>query len=477
MKKIDRRTFVKTLGLAGAAAATLNPFDLLGSALAPKEVLHGIPALEPLEFDVAVVGAGAAGIPAAIAAAREGARVALLEEDLLPGGAPLDQYVTFICGAPRVGLFQRMVGELNARHTLSGTPVATFGKDGMDGKNHWWHPTSYLQVLCGMLAEYPAITLLCGAYVVDALTGTAGSRNRVKGVRIYRGGALQEIRARVTVDASGRGLLSEKAGCGILYGRESKSDYAENLGLEKGDGKTQPCTWMYISQRIRKGAVLPREQLKGGVVEDNLNKWVMPADRAEWAARDAGIYLHWGRTIQVDDTRDPLELARAQSRLLTELEPEIAALREAGFTCNLAPKMGVRECRRVKGEYVLSLSDIQQGRFPDDTIAEAWYDLDPWGMNLTKAQKVVPPYGIPYRSLIPAGVEGLLTAGRIISGTHIAASSYRVQPICSNTGEAAGTAAAMAALRGTGVRDLDIRALQASLDAHGLFDYTKNRKK
>ena len=477
MKKIDRRSFIRTLGVAGVAAMTVNPFDVLGADFMKKEAESKIPRMDPVDFDVAVVGAGASGIPAAIAAAREGVRVVLLEEDMLPGGAPLDQFVTFICGAPRVGLFQRLVGELNARHTLSGTPVPTFGKDGMDGKNHWWHPTSYLQVLTSMLAEYPNITLMCGAHVVDAITEDAGNRNRVKGVRIYRGGALQDIRAHVTIDASGLGLVSEKAGCEILYGRESKSDFNENLGLEKGDGKTQPCTWLFISQRIRKGAVLPREKLKGGVVEDNLNKWILSEDKAEWAARDAGIYLHWGKTIQVADTRDPLQCAEAQMKLLAQLEPEIEALREAGFTCNLAPKMGVRECRRIVGEYVLSLSDIQEGRFPDDKVAEAWYDLDPWGMHLTRAQKVVPPYGIPYRSLVPKNTEGLLTAGRIISGTHIAASSYRVQPICSNTGEAAGTAAAMAARHKTGIRDIEIRELQASLDAHGLFDFTKSRQK
>lgn len=475
MKKMDRRTFVKTMGLAGVALAALDPLEVLGATDSGRKRTSGIRPQAALDFDVAVVGAGASGIPAAIAAAREGARVVLLEEDMLPGGAPLDQYVTFVCGAPRVGLFRQLIRELNAGHTLSGKPVSTFGKDGMDGKNHWWHPTSFLQVQQAMLAAYPNITLMCGAQVFDVLVEDFGNRNRVNGVRIYRGGSLQEIRARVTIDASGRGLVSQKAGCEILYGRESKRDFDENIGLEQGDGKTQPCTWMYISQRIRKGAVLPREALKGGVVEDNLNKWILAEDRAEWAARDAGIYLHWGRTIQVSDTRDPQQLAQAQMQLLEELELELAALREAGFTCNLAPKMGVRECRRVKGEYVLTVSDIQQGRFPDDKVAEAWYDLDPWGMHLAKAQKVVPPYGIPYRSLIPLGTEGLLTAGRIISGTHIAASSYRVQPICSNTGEAAGTAAALAARYQTGVRDIPIGELQASLAAHGLFDFTRER--
>lgn len=476
MGNFNRRKFVKAMAI-GTAMGMVNPISLFASKSKWSGAQNNKIVFDPVEFDVIVVGAGASGIPAAIAAAREGVKVALLDEDMVPGGAPIDNFVTFICGAPRVGLFQKMVSRLNQNHTLSGTPVSSFGKDGMDGKNHWWHPTSYLQVISKMLDEYPNITLMCGANVIDAIVQDAGNRNVVKGVRIYRGGMLQEIMAKVTIDATGTGLISERAGCQILFGRESKSDFNENLGLEKGDGKTQPCTWMFMSQRIKRDAILPREELKGGVVEDNLNKWVMKDDREGMIARDAGIYLHWGKTIQCEDTRDPLLLAQAQDKCLGMLKEEIAALEKAGFNCQLAPKMGVRECRRIKGEYVLSLSDIQEGRMPDDKVAEAWYDLDPWGMNLTREQKVVPPYGIPYRCLIPQGTEGLLTAGRIISGTHIAASSYRVQPICSNVGEAAGTAAAMSAKNNTGVRDIELKQLQGKLDEYGLFDFTNNRKK
>lgn len=465
----SRRKFIKT-SAAGLAIGLLNPMDLLASQApdkAPKSPYTS------LDFDVIVVGAGASGIPAAIAAAREGAKVALLEEDMSPGGAPIDNFVTFICGAPRVGLFQKMVWTLNQHHTLAGSPVASFGKDGMDGKNHWWHPTAYLYVIRKMLAEQPNITLMCGAHVVDAIVKEKGNRNLVQGVRIMRNGVLQDIYAKVTIDATGMGLVSERAGAQVLFGREGKSDFNESLGLEKGDGRTQPCTWMFISQRIRKDAVLPREALKGGTVEDDLNKWVMKNERDEMIRRDAGIYLHWGSTVHCKDTRDPIELGKAQMECFDKLQDEIPALEAAGFSCNLAPRMGIRECRRIKGEYVLSLSDIQEGRFPDDRIADAWYDLDPWGMNLTREQKKVPPYGIPYRSLIPQGIEGLLTAGRIISGTHIAASSYRVQPICSNTGEAAGTAAAMAALNNTSVRSIDIKQLQHKLDGYGLFEKFK----
>jgi hypothetical protein len=466
---IDRRTFVKTATL-GATLGILNPTELLAAQTNPDKSSPSKSPYSALNFDVIVVGAGASGIPAAIAAAREGAKVVLLEEDMIPGGAPVDSYVTFICGAPRVGLFQKMVSALNEHHTLSGTPVASFKKDGMDGKNHWWHPTAYLYVIRQLLKEQSNITLMCGAHVVDAIVKEKGKTNQVQGVRIFRNGHIQDILAKVTIDATGMGLVSERAGAQVLFGRESKSDYNEEYGLDKGDGRTQPCTWMFISQRIRRDAVLPREALKGGAVEDNLNKWVMKDEREEMIRRDAGIYLHWGATAHCKDTRDPVELANTQMECFEKLQTEIPALEAAGFSCNLAPKMGVRECRRIKGEYVLSLSDIQKGIFPDDTVAHAWYDLDPWGMNLTREQKVVPPYGIPYRSLIPLGIEGLLTAGRIISGTHIAASSYRVQPICSNTGEAAGTAAAMAAQNNTSVRNIDLKQLQNKLEKNGLFE-------
>ena len=77
-------------------------------------------------FDVIVVGAGPSGIAAAVAAARNGAKVALLEDDMIPGGAPVDMYVTFMCGGPRVGLFKDLVCELNRSFPVGGIPCSTF---------------------------------------------------------------------------------------------------------------------------------------------------------------------------------------------------------------------------------------------------------------------------------------------------------------------------------------------------------------
>ena len=96
-------------------------------------------------------------------------------------------------------------------------------------------------------------------------------------------------------------------------------------------------------------------------------------------------------------------------------------------------------------------------------------------MKIPEEMKHIGPYGIPYRSILPTKTEGLLTAGRIISATRIAHSSLRVQPICSNIGMAAGTAAAMSALNQTGLRSIDIKQLQDRLASMGLFDGIKKK--
>ena len=100
-------------------------------------------------------------------------------------------------------------------------------------------------------------------------------------------------------------------------------------------------------------------------------------------------------------------------------------------------------------------------------VREAWFLIDihnpaGGGQAEGRSQPAV-PYDIPYRSLLPAGLEGILTAGRCISGTHRAHASYRVGGICLATGQAAGAAAALAALSGTAPRSLDPRRVQRAL--------------
>ena len=156
--EINRRDFITKV--SAIAALSVLPSSFV-AAMGNEKVEKAKPKYPTLKCDVVVVGAGPGGVPAAIAAARQGAKVILLEEDNMPGGAPVDMYVPFICGGPRVGVCQEMIQVLNAKHTIGGRTCETFGKTGSDGKNHWWMPGSYAEVIYQLLEKEENITLMC----------------------------------------------------------------------------------------------------------------------------------------------------------------------------------------------------------------------------------------------------------------------------------------------------------------------------
>jgi hypothetical protein len=222
---------------------------------------------------------------------------------------------------------------------------------------------------------------------------------------------------------------------------------------------------MYISQKMGAGPAFDMTRLAltaSGVLDTSLG-W-FHNKRDECLRHDAGIYLHWGSGgVPCRDTRDPLAVAEAQETARRKIQPDTDLLRENGYAVHLAPRLGVREVRRIVGEHVVSEYDLRSGKLPDDTIAIGTYGLDVWGGNLTQEQSRVPAYGIPYRALIPKDVDGLLLAGKSISGTHIAMSAYRVQPILATYSQAAGVAAAWCATNNAPPRDVDIPALRDRL--------------
>jgi hypothetical protein len=414
-----------------------------------------------LNFDVVVAGAGPGGIPAARRAAQNGAKVALIEDDMMVGGAPVDMFVTSMFGAPRLGMAADLVQELQAKNDLYNY------QSGTEPKGWRFHlPSAYAQLLTRNIRSEKNITLLCGTPVVGVFVSAKGNRQQIRGVRIFRGGSFQNVYARITIDATGTGVVAAMAGCESMYGSEAKKDFNEPYGYDRASDTVQPCTQMFISERIRKDAIFP-VGFKGSAAEDGY----IGANRLskeELERRATGIFFHWGQTVHVKDTRDPVQIAEAQGDCLEKYKNHFAQLHDAGFAVHIAPKLGVRECRRIRGEYVITANDVLQGNMHEDTVALARYNMDCWGL---KGMIDIPTrlYGIPYRSLIPLQTEGLLTAGRVISGTRLAHSSYRVQVICSNIGEAAGTAAAMAAVNKIAVRDIEVSELVDKLDGYGLL--------
>jgi ribulose 1,5-bisphosphate synthetase/thiazole synthase len=425
--------------------------------------------------DVVVVGAGPSGVPAAIAAARNGAKVILLEEDSLPGGAPIDMYVCMTCGDPRVGIYREMLEYLNEYHTIDMEPIIPFNA-GMDNNNHWWLPHSYVHTVARFLKNESNIQLITGARVTSILCNAdADGSKTVSGVIASHGFGTPPliIRAKITIDSTGTGVLAEMAGCDVRYGADTKADFGEEYAPAEKNNNVMPCTLKYITQRLN-GYTMPKftDFKGGGFVEDKLYNW-SSAVYDDAIARNKGIYLHWGATVVCEDTRDEILLGQSHMQALDMIEHNAKVWYEHGFTVQIAPKIGVRECRRVIGDYVLTIYDMLKGNFEYDTVAISNYGVDLWGsakIDENGFNKKFKRYGIPYRSLVPKGTEGLLIAGKSISGSRFACSSYRVQPIVASIGQACGTAAAISIKDNAGLREVSVTKIQSILQKSGVID-------
>jgi hypothetical protein len=166
-------------------------------------------------------------------------------------------------------------------------------------------------------------------------------------------------------------------------------------------------------------------------------------------------------------------LGQSHMQALDMIEHNAKVWYEHGFTVQIAPKIGVRECRRVIGDYVLTIYDMLKGNFEYDTVAISNYGVDLWGsakIDENGINKKFKRYGIPYRSLVPKGTEGLLIAGKSISGSRIACSSYRVQPIVASIGQACGTAAAISIKDNARLHEVSVTKIQSILQKSGVID-------
>jgi len=425
--QLDRRGF-----LAGLGAFSAAPLAARRPGEAPILVAKRAPVPEAIQADVVVVGAGPSGVPAAIAAARGGAKVILLEEDQQPGGAPVDMYVASLCGFPRVGVFQEMLARLDSLATAT-----------WPHKNDWYMPVTYVQAILELIEAEKNLRLILGA-AVDGVFASEATRNRVRGVS-YRGcdGSVHRVEAAVTIDATGTGLVAALAGCKYLYGRQARSEFREPVGPETADAKVLPCTLMTISQRLQ---------------PENKSKPFRPE-----------VHLNQAVRVECPDTRDPACVAQSYREALQRVSPQIRRMNERGVLVHVAPKLGVREARRVVGETVLTLNDLTSGKLAEDAVAIGKYFIDAVGEK-EHNESPLPPFAIPYRALLPKDTDGLLLAGKAISGTHLAHSAYRVQPIMAGVGQAAGTAAALAAQHKTEPRGVPLAELQRRLKRAGVLD-------
>ena len=447
--------------------------------------------LPPLKTQVLVVGSGAAGLLAAIAAGRNGADVTLVEYQGFVGGISAtltwlgfhdQEYRLVVKGTPLEIVERLQAAGAAGQFALDPKCSSALSLD-----------THYYKCLAVELLEEANVKLMLHTHVVDTLR----EGDRIAGVVVEHKSGRQHILADVVIDCSGDGDVAARGGVAWEKGRTA-------------DGLVQSPTLVFRIGGVDRGALIRGCQDWSNVYREWLDPY--PDLRAKWLKRlptqDTFIFGGFAGLIQkaVDagefhspqtriigvKTHVPDEFLAVTTRILGLDPTDVDSLTGAytdiykqipehlnlfrkyipGFANatlrEIAPLLGVRESRRIMGDYVLTGEDCVTGRAFDDVVAMGGYHVDihrPDGtwVNSTDTQA----YDIPFRSLVARGVQNLLMAGKCLSATHEAVASTRVIPICMAQGQAVGTAAALAVKAGVTPRDIPIRELQATLIVQG----------
>ena len=414
-------------------------------------------------YDVVVAGAGPAGICAAVAAARSGVNVALVERYGVLGGNLTAGYVGPILGMVGKGTMRDEVMD------LLGVP-----DNDMIGETGVAHD---MEKAKRVLAEFVArenIDVFLQTPIVDGIVEDMS----LKGLMVMTKEGMRIIEGKVTVDATGDGDVAHFAGAPVEKGREDGLMQPVTLeftleGVDESraitcigdvdDVKLNGERFLDYCARCAKQGLLPKN-----LAAVRLHPTIRPGQRQVNTTQYNGA-----DATRVQDLFAAEVELRRQIEILVKFFRENLPGYEKCWCMASGDTLGVRETRRVQGEYVITAKELAAGkRFWDVVVHKAEFIVDihnPAGAGQAedKIQYVV-PYDLPYRCFVPLKVENLLTAGRCISGTHRAHASYRVMSICMAMGEAAGTAAALCIKEGCTPRSLEVKKLQDVLTEKGV---------
>jgi len=446
----SRRAFVKASTAIIAAGA-------VGSAKA-ESVRTG---RNRIFTDILVCGGGCAGTAAALAAARSGAKVILVEKAPFAGGI-----ITSV-GLP---YFDGIADIKSKRVVVKGIALELLSKSGVcapDAKTVKVHnPTipntfEFKILLDRLLQEQKEnLTVLFNTMVC----GVNSDGGRIRSVTVANKDGLTEIEAKTVIDCSGDADVAAWAGAPFEQNKE-----------------VQPLTLHFRIGHVKSTATLGKD-CKAALAKaqelGELPHYYGPGIMFLFGKDE--IYVH-GVRVPADPT-NAADLSRAEMQgradahaMFRAWKRDVPAFSESYFL-EAYPWIGVRESRRITGQYVLNEDDLMKGNRFDDSIATGcWYlDLHPNKTTVGSAndfapEKVQPaPYDIPYRSLLPQKIENLLVAGRCHSATRGAHASTRVTVTAMAMGEAAGAAAGMAVKAGTSVQEIDgVKVREALIPLNG----------
>lgn len=412
---------------------------LAGRSSVPREAGH---------WDVVVVGAGPAGLGAAIAAARTGARVALVHDRPELGGNSSREIGVAVGGAAEAWPNRRpnmretgLVEEADLRRGRAGD--GTFG-------------AAFAQ----MVAAETNLTVFANARVMSV--EKEGARIVAVVSRQTRTGERSRFCADTFIDCTGDGWIGYFAGAEYRRGREARDEFGEAEAPETRDDLMMSGSLMHAQGGYRyKFNAVPTPYATPAWAD------VLPAG---FTRRVNDLNFRWwlehhGRFDELaDPERARDELVRINFAYWGWLKNDSPLTNQASKAelTSLPHMNGRREGMRLVGDYILTGNDIKAGRIFDDAVAYGGWPMDthdplgvenPKGDGYWKAHPGVPTYTIPYRSLYSRNIENLYMAGRCLSATHMALGSVRVEATLFGLGQAVGTASALAHREGLSPRD------------------------
>ena len=446
--KTGRRSVLKKLALSGltfSGVSGLSP--VLAQTGKSAKVRH---------WDVVVIGGGPGGVPAAVAAARNGARVLLVERAAYLGGMattalvqPYMRYNTKDTLLTR-GLFEEFVDLLRDNGAIL--------------ENRRTFDAEPMKWLLDRFVIDAGVDLLLHTRAMGVMMDGAN----VRAVKLFHKGGLEDVSADIVIDSTGDGDISAWAGAPVEVGRHQ-------------DNACQPMTTAFrmanvditrMPERAEINRLYDAAKAAGEVTNPRENVLIF------MTVHDDVVHFNTTRIVgksALDGwtlTEAEVEGRRQVSDMVTFLKKRIAGFENA-YLIKSGPEIGVRESRRIMGEYVLTADDVLSAHHFDDGIACACYDIDihnPAGTGtVIKRLKEGTYYKIPYRCLVPKNVDNLIVASRCISSTHEAHSSLRVMPIVWSIGQAAGTAASMCVANKTVPRSVNSGELREKLISQGAF--------
>ena len=423
--------------------------------------MHTIPQKRLDEcYDLAVVGGGLAGVMTAVAAAREGKRVILLEKYGCLGGMataglvyPFMRHSEKPSGRPaNKGLYFRLLKEI-------------YEIGGSDGEESRHYKEEFMKIVLDRMTRKAGVKVLFHAKLCEV----EREGRSIQSITVATVSGKLKIRARVFADTTGNADLCAFAGLPFEQGREE-------------DGLCQPMTLCFrvgnadVEKFFKSHKRLNEEYAKAQATGEITN----PRHNVLVFKTPIKNVLHFNTTRVVKknptnafDVTEAEIIARRQVYEIYDFMKKHADGLENSFLMMTAAEIGVRESRMIVGDYVLTEEDCRNCVKFEDAIAACNYDIDIHNPEGTGTSHYYFPagayYTIPYRSLIPKQAENMLVAGRCISSDHGAQASYRIMPVVCCLGEAAGSAIGLATKSNCSTREINVEDLQNVLIKNGAY--------